>query len=63
MLISVITCFLMTQYFLDYIFANFYQKAIVFIERKIDNKIDYIKQKPNTKRIIKEFNKLKDRVS
>ena len=63
MFISAITFFLMLQYFLPYMITGFSQKDVVSIERKINDKVDHIKQKPSTKRIIKKFNKLKDRLN
>lgn len=63
MFISAITCFLMIKYFLPTIVVDFSQKTAVSIERKINDKVDHIKQKPSTKRIIKKFNKIKDRVN
>jgi len=63
MCVSAMTCFFIMRYFLPTIIADFSQKTAVTIEKKINDKVDHIKQKQSTKRIIKEFNKLKDRVS
>ena len=63
MFISAITFFLMIQYFLPYMIPDFSQKDVVSVERKINDKFDHMKQKPGTKRIIKKFNKLKDRLN
>ena len=63
MLISAITCSFIIRYFLPTIVVDFGQKTVLSIEKKMHNKVNHIKKKLRSKKVIKKINKLKDRVN
>jgi len=63
MLLAAISCFLMMKYFLPSVITDFSKKTATQIEKRFNNQIDSIKDKSSSKKIIKKFKDLKDKVS
>ena len=61
--LATIVCLLMLKYFLPTIITDYSNKTATNIEKKINSKINTIKEKPSSKKIIKELKRLKDKMS